>query len=311
MTSTHISLILARFFVHLNGIFSLNLIILLSRQCGNESKTVLSLLETLFCEERYFKLNQTTKMSSIDTSSQMLKKCNEISSSSKVEVHKGKSHACRSIKSTNTVSVKRIPLTTPKLKVNSERKSLRKNSLSSETISDSGSEHSLSCKNALNQLKRTKSVNSATVRPAEIKRKVSDSSTLVKVSDRAQVKASSGRLFSESDKEKTIGSSNKLIRTSSFRLKNTPPIKAERTLIKPVKCHSQNSFRNKTQVVSWNSLWESSFAAKVGGGVLKEINQSTRKDEQVKLKTLFENSKKRNLKKILTTLYKLENQKYF
>lgn len=249
-------------------------------------------------------------MSSIDTSSQM-QKCNEISSSSKIEVHKGKSHACRSIKSTNTVSLKKTSLMTPKLKVNAGGKSVRKNSLSSETISDSSSENSLSCKNALNQLKRTKSVNCQPVKLAEIKRKLSDA-TSVKIPDRTQVKASFGGLFSESDKEKTTENSNKLIRTSSFRLKNTPPIdlartKAERAATQPAKCQSKITFRNKSPVVAWNSLWESSLAAKIGGGVLKEINQSDLSSKQVKY---FMNWAGKHLKVVTTVRLAKDNHHF-
>lgn len=242
-----------------------------------------------------------------------------LTSSSKTEVHKGctgKAHACGSVKSANTLLSNKSSSTTPKLKVKSDGKSLRKNSLSSETVSDSGSEISSSwnsnkhsctsnptaSKPQPNPLKRTKSVNYGSSSGSEgVRRRTSESVISVNVTDNVQNGIRRGRLLSDSCDEKKVDDLSKLRRTSSFRLRNVPPMvppkpkvpQPSATTLKrngSLNNRLRNSFRNKTQVAAWNVLWESSFASKLGGGNLLNI------EPEVKHK-----SSKVNYSKVLVT----------
>lgn len=226
-----------------------------------------------------------------------------LTSSSKTEVHKGctgKAHACGSIKSANApLSINAS--TAPKLKGKSNGESLRKNSLSSETVSDSGSEISSSWNSnkdtssilrtdlsQSNPLKRTKSVNySSSKGSLGERRKTSDSGIIKGGSNFVQNggRISVSRLLSDTGNENIIDDTSKLQRTSSFRSKNTPPkipLKSKATQPLPPATINRNgsfnnrlrnSFRNKNQVTTWNALWEFSFASKSGGGSLMVINQ--------------------------------------
>ena len=214
----------------------------------------------------------------------------------KTEIHKGctgKAHACGSVK-IPTTQLK--PPTTPKPKVKSDGKSLRKNSLSSETVSDSGSEISSwnsnkesstsSTTSFPNPLKRTKSVNYGSAKSSPIvRRRISDS---VVVPDSGN-NFRRGRLLSDEveDKKKVNGSDepSRLRRSSSFRSKNIPPMippkpkMTQPTPSSPIKRNGsfnsrlRNSFRNKSQVTSWSALWESSQTSKMGGGSLKVLDK--------------------------------------
>lgn len=206
----------------------------------------------------------------------------------KTEIHKGcsgKAHACGSIKS-SPLAVK--PQTTPKPKVKNDGKTLRKNSLSSETVSDSGSEISSWNSNKDSSasstaapatqkslLKRTNSVNYGAPNgssTATARRRTSDSILSTDVPDR---KASDGDKNGEADEL------SRFKRTSSFRAKNTPPVPPKPKIAQPqspIKRNGsfnnrlRNSFRNKNPIFNWNTLWESSFAAKLGGGNLRVLD---------------------------------------
>lgn len=227
----------------------------------------------------------------------------------KTEIHKGctgKAHACGSVKSTNTVLLVNKP--SPKPKVKSDGKTLRKNSLSSETVSDSGSEISSSWNSnkesptpstvvplALPKpLKRTKSVNYGTSNgsSAAVRRRTSESIIAVDVPDNAKNGIRRGRLMSDGGEDKkTDGTddASRLKRTSSFRLKNVPPMVPPKPKISqpppsPIKRNGsftnrlRNSFRNKSLTANWNTLWESSFASKNGGGSLRTIDKKLLED---------------------------------
>lgn len=224
----------------------------------------------------------------------------------KTEIHKGctgKSHACGSVKSSNTVLANKPSTTTPKLKVKSDGKTLRKNSLSSETVSDSGSEISSWNSNKesspsssaapptmLKPLKRTQSVNygSSNGASAIARRRTSDSIVSVDVPD--NVRNGSGirrdRLMSDAGEDKKPDDVSRLRRTSSFRLKTVPPmIPPKPKIAQPVPIaikrngslnnRLRNSFRNKTPAMNWNTLWESSFASKYCGGNLRVLDKKS------------------------------------
>lgn len=221
----------------------------------------------------------------------------------KAEVHKGctgKAHACGSIRSTTTVLTNKPA---PKPKVKSDGKTLRKNSLSSETVSDSGSEISSSWNSNKDSsassaaapvnlpipLKRTKSVNYGSANASTIangRRRTSDSVISVDVPDNVKTGIRRGRLMSDGGGEKIDGSEDisRLKRTSSFRLKNVPPMVPPKPKIAqppptPIKRNGsfnnrlRNSFRCKAQIANWNTLWESSFALKSGGGCLRVLDK--------------------------------------
>lgn len=222
----------------------------------------------------------------------------------KTEIHKGctgKAHACGSIKSTNTVLANK-PSTTPRPKVKSDGKTLRKNSLSSETVSDSGSEISSWNSNKDSPtlsvapappstlpkpLKRTKSVNyGANGSTTAAKRRTSDSIVAADVTDNVKNGIRRGRLMSDGGDDKKADAAedaSKLRRTSSFRSKNVPPLippkpKVAQPLPVPVKRNGsfnnrlRCSFRNKNQI-DWTALWEASMSAKMGGGCLRSLDK--------------------------------------
>lgn len=179
----------------------------------------------------------------------------------KTEIHKGctgKAHACGTIKSTNSILVNKSASssTSPssvavKVKAKCENKSTRKNSLSSETVSDSGSESwnsngkdisALSSNNAPatlpKPLKRTKSVNygsSSTTMNGNARRRTSDSVISTDVTDNncnakmpnVKLQQPRGRLLSDGDGKQlhpTELDSSRLRRSSSFRSRNIPPL---------------------------------------------------------------------------------------
>lgn len=232
----------------------------------------------------------------------------------KTEIHKGctgKAHACGSIKSTNTVLVNK-PTTPvkPKAKTDSN-KTLRKNSLSSETVSDSGSESWNSNKDTNSSLgsnlvahpppkplKRTMSVNygsharnNSTV---AARRRTSDSIISADVTDnvKSPTKTQRGRLMSDSDgKTDAADDISRLRRSSSFRSKNIPPLIPPKPKIiqqqhqsSPVVKQNgnfnngrlRNSFRlkNQNQMANWTALWESSFSTKLGGGNFRVLDKN-------------------------------------
>lgn len=222
----------------------------------------------------------------------------------KTEIHKGctgKAHACGSIKSANTLLTNK-PSPTPRPKV----KTLRKNSLSSETVSDSGSEisswnsnkdSSASSTNAApptplpKPLKRTKSVSygSTNGSPAAGRRRTSDSIISADVPDNAKNGMRRGRLMSdggEDNKPEQTEEISRLRRTSSFRTKNVPPMVPPKPKFapppapaSPIKRNGsfnnrlRSSFRNKNPIFNWNSLWEQSLASKLGGGNLRVLDK--------------------------------------
>lgn len=228
----------------------------------------------------------------------------------KTEIHKGctgKAHACGSVKSTNTVLANKPSPATPRPKVKSDGKTLRKNSLSSETVSDSGSEISSWNSNKDSSassstapqilpkpLKRTKSVNygSSNGSSAAVRRRTSDSIISADVPDNVRNGNGirRGRLMSDGgdDKKADVADDvSRLKRTSSFRLKNVPPMIPPKpkiaqappapTAIKRngsfTNNRLRNSFRNKSVITNWNVLWESSFASKMGGGSLRHLDK--------------------------------------
>lgn len=220
----------------------------------------------------------------------------------KTEIHKGctgKAHACGSVKSTNTILTNKP---SPKPKVKCDGKTLRKNSLSSETVSDSGSEISSWNSNKdsptpsslvappiqLKPLKRTKSVNySSSNGSVAMKRRTSDSIIAADVTDNVRGSFRRGRLMSDGGDDKKPEATDdalKLRRTSSFRLKNVPPMVPVRPKIAqppptPIKRNGsfnnrlRNSFRNKNQTTAWSTLWESSFGVRNGGGNFKVLDK--------------------------------------
>lgn len=240
----------------------------------------------------------------------------------KTEIHKGctgKAHACGSVRSTNGILANKAP-TTPKPKVKSEGKTLRKNSLSSETVSDSGSEVSSWNSNSNKDsstassvpppialpkpLKRTQSVtSSAPTNGAAVRRRTSESViSSVDVPDNAKVNGINkrGRLVSETKTEDGVVVSP-LRRSSSFRSKNVPPTIPPKPKIvpsspTPIRRNSsfnnrlRSSFRTKSQAANWNTLWESSFAAKNGGGLLRALDKKLMEtSEKVKKQTNRQN----------------------
>lgn len=218
----------------------------------------------------------------------------------KTEIHKGctgKAHACGSIKSTNTVLANK-PSPVPKVKC--DGKTLRKNSLSSETVSDSGSEISswnsnkdsptpnatAAPTNQLKPLKRTKSVNYGSSNGSLIasRRRTSDSAD---VPDNVRSSFRRGRLLSDGGDDKKLEATDdvsRLRRTSSFRLKNVPPMIPVKPKIAqppptPIKRNGsfnnrlRNSFRNKNTATAWSTLWESSFSCRNGGGNFRVLDK--------------------------------------
>lgn len=233
----------------------------------------------------------------------------------KAEIHKGctgKAHACGSIKSINTVLANKP---TPKPKVKSDGKTLRKNSLSSETVSDSGSEISSSWNsnkdspasstaapvNLPKPLTRTRSVNYGSANAATVaaRRRTSDSVISADVPDNVRNGIRRDRLMSDGGVEKAADGADdvsKLKRSSSFRLKNVPPMIPPKPRIAqapptPIKRNGsfnnrlRNSFRSKAQIANWNTLWESSFAAKTGGGSLRLLDKKLLEISSDKVKT--------------------------
>lgn len=174
----------------------------------------------------------------------------------KTEIHKGctgKAHACGTIKSTNTILVNKSASPSSvavKVKAKCENKPLRKNSLSSETVSDSGSEswNSNNGKDTSGSsssnlpatlqrpLKRTKSVSNAAVTAATIngnaRRRTSDSVINADVTDNAKITPNAkpqlqrGRLLSDGDGKQPADAADpsRLRRSASFRSKNIPPL---------------------------------------------------------------------------------------
>lgn len=226
----------------------------------------------------------------------------------KTEIHKGctgKAHACGSIKSTNTLVANKASATTPKLKAKGDGKTLRKNSLSSETVSDSGSEISSSWNSNKDSsvssaaapptlprpLQRTKSVNygSANGASASVRRRTSDSIISADVPDNVRngFGIRRGRLLSDGGEDKKADDASSLRRSSSFRLRNVPPMvppkpKVPQPPSTPIAIKRnanfsnnrlRSSFRSKTQATNWNALWEASLASKMGGGGLKVLDK--------------------------------------
>ena len=230
----------------------------------------------------------------------------------KQEIHKGctgKAHACGSIKSTNTVLVNKAPAT-PKAKLKSDVKNLRKNSLSSETVSDSGSEISSLNSNSNGKepsplsstppalpkpLKKTKSLNvNSTLAILAARRRTSDSLIAFDTTDNAtKVVGSStlkrGRLLSDGD-NKSIGEVSLLRRSSSFRSQGKAPLPSAQiirskvspspTPTPPIKRNGsfnnnrlRNSFRVKSTTINWTQMWESSLSSKLHGGTLKLLDK--------------------------------------
>lgn len=239
----------------------------------------------------------------------------------KTEIHKGctgKAHACGSIKSTNSILVNKSASSSPssvavKVKAKCENKPTRKNSLSSETVSDSGSESwnsngkdtsglSSSVAPAMlpKPLKRTKSVNygsSSTTVNGNARRRTSDSVINADVTDNncnakmpnVKLQQPRGRLLSDGDGKQqhpTEPDSSRLRRSSSFRSKNVPPLIPPKP--KPVASSTikQNGFLNsngrlrssfrglKNQAVNWNAILESSFNTKFGGGNFRILDKN-------------------------------------
>lgn len=229
----------------------------------------------------------------------------------KQEIHKGctgKAHACGSIKSSNTVLLNKAPVA-PKPKLKTEVKNLRKNSLSSETVSDSGSEISSLNSNSNGKessplsstpptlpkpLKKTKSLNvNSTLAILAARRRTSDSLIAVDTTDNAiKVVGSStllkrGRLLSDGD-NKSIGEVSLLRRSSSFRSQGKAPLpsapiirsKVSPSPTPPIKRNGsfnnnrlRNSFRVKSTTINWTQMWESSLASKLHGGTLKLLDK--------------------------------------
>lgn len=233
----------------------------------------------------------------------------------KAEIHKGctgKAHACGTIKNANTILVNKSSSPTPvavKVKAKCENKSLRKNSLSSETVSDSGSESwkELSGSSSGNvpaiaelpkPLKRNKSLtygSPATAANGSARRRTSDSVISADVIDNAKtpnVKQQRGRLLSDGDGKQATANADadisRLRRTSSFRSKNIPPLIPPKP--KPVapavikqngnfnaNGRLRSSFRGlkgQNQAINWNTVWEASLALKSGGGNFRTFDKS-------------------------------------
>jgi hypothetical protein len=238
----------------------------------------------------------------------------------KTEIHKGctgKAHACGTIKSTNTILVNKSASPSSssvavKVKAKCENKPLRKNSLSSETVSDSGSEswNSNNGKDTSGSsssnlpatlqrpLKRTKSVSNAS--PVSIsastRRRTSDSVINADVTDNAKKPNAKpqlqqrGRLLSDGDgKQAADADPSRLRRSASFRSKNIPPLippkpKPVATSATAASKQNFNSFgrlrssfralRGQNQAVNWSAIWENSFASKLGGGNLRVLDKN-------------------------------------
>jgi hypothetical protein len=258
----------------------------------------------------------------------------------KTEIHKGctgKAHACGSIKSVNTVLANKPTTTQVKAKAKNENKVLRKNSLSSETVSDSGSDSWNSNKdnNNLSTLTNNNHVNLPLIKPlkraqsvssgshhnsnnnnnATAKRRTSDSVISTDCVDNARspinkVHQQRGRLMSDGDGKANVADSSnddimRLRRSSSFRTKNVPPLiplkpknstqqNSNSTIINNKQLQQQNgnfnngrlrtSFRalkNQNQQTNWNTLWENSFATKLGGGNLRILDKSILQKSEV------------------------------
>lgn len=231
----------------------------------------------------------------------------------KTEIHKGctgKAHACGTIKNANTILVNKSSSPSPvavKVKAKLENKSLRKNSLSSETVSDSGSDSwkELSRSSSGNvpaiaelpkPLKRNKSLNygsQSTAANGNARRRTSDS--VISAADAVDnAKKHRGRLLSDGDGKQPSPNADadisRLRRTSSFRSKNIPPLIPPKP--KPVASSSavikqngnfnsngrlRSSFRalkNQNQAINWNTVWENSFGFKSGGGNFRSFDKS-------------------------------------
>lgn len=226
----------------------------------------------------------------------------------KIEVHKcctGKAHACGTLKSANTLSSSKTSSTTPKLKVKDVGKPLRKNSLSSETVSDSGSEISSWNSNKeppppnlthskISPLKRTKSVNYGSSHGSVPRRRTSEGIIASDVCDFVSTESQSNQSLIDSKiltNRKT--DDPKLQRVSSFRLRKTPPA----IPLKPKPAQSgnvaaarknaslnnrfRNSFRNGNQQISWQMLWETSLDTKLEGGRFKNFDQNIQESAKV------------------------------
>lgn len=243
----------------------------------------------------------------------------------KTEIHKGctgKAHACGTIKNVNTILVNKSASPSSssssttaaakvKVAVKCENKPIRKNSLSSETVSDSGSEswnsngkdsssgHNMPSTPLPKPLKRTKSVNygSTAATNGNARRRTSDSIINTDVTDNCQksnnVKLQRGRLSSDGDGKQTPtaneATNDRLRRSSSFRSKNIPPlippkpkpVATSSSVIKPNGSFNsigrlRSSFRGlKNQAaVNWNVIYESSFSTKFGGGNFRILDKN-------------------------------------
>lgn len=223
-----------------------------------------------------------------------------LTSLSKTEVHKcctGKSHACGAVKSTNTLPANKTSSTISKLKVTSNEKSSRKNSLSSETVSDSGSEVSSwnSNKNTIEPsaivaktitLKRTKSVTGTS--SASVQRRRTSESIITPPTN--NIRSENVLNSSDNKNERKTEEGSKLKRTSSFKFPPKPTITTKKN--GEFNSRLRNSFRNKNELVAWKMLWESSFSLKQGGGKLRNIDAqllvATEKVKILKLRLLIQ-----------------------
>lgn len=226
----------------------------------------------------------------------------------KTEIHKGctgKAHACGSIKNTNAAVLANKATASVKAKAKSDNKAQRKNSLSSETVSDSGSESWNSNKDNNSSgsslaaaplpllppkpLKRTKSVNNGSPANATVAARRRTSDSVIGATDTKP--QSRGRLTSDGDESASAAAAVGLRRSSSFRSKNIPPlippqkpkINGAQSTTPVMKQNGftsgrlRNSFRalrNQNQVANWNALWESSFSTKLGGGSYRVLDKN-------------------------------------
>lgn len=213
------------------------------------------------------------------------------SSTLKPEIHRGctgKAHACGTLKN----------------KKPEPPKPQRKNSVSSETISDSGSEGSSlnSANNDANKLAAAKAINGGRA-PSErrsqtpARRRTSDTIISVDQVDKART-----RLNSDGDEKLTLPSSpgerknsGPFQRSASFRVprvtqspvrppwnsnlggkKETPPAKVEvsrPSLRLALQMRHRGSFRRRNDGINWLNLWESALGQRMDGGTFKHLDK--------------------------------------
>ena len=236
----------------------------------------------------------------------------------KIEIHKGctgKAHACGTIKKSNSFRANKFTTSRQgklnKIEALNESNTLRKNSVSSETISDSGSESlNSNCFENSTKISPEVSAKPSLARNTSLnqRKKIFDPNNKVKgkitgiENDRFKI-TQRKRLLSDGDGRQTPNANIlSLRRNSSFSSKNIPPppvITQKTNLASTTPKQNGNSFNkdrlrssfnkvnSKNQAVNWRKIWEDSHGLKSNGGNLREIDKRVISSEVIRRNCLF------------------------